>query len=85
MARCDIVDDRDFLLDEDWAQLAASRNQPDRLISAEEMRDMICEEMHELDRDFVYSRLLKMGPVFRSSAFFSLMLYFDNLYMSNEE
>ncbi len=46
---------------------------------------MICEEMHELNRGLVYSHLLKMGSVFRSSDFFSLMLYFDNLYMLDEK
>lgn len=28
MARCDIVDDRDFLLDEDWELLAVAQNVP---------------------------------------------------------
>ena len=82
---CDDFREEDFLMEEDWNEMAAVRSQPDRLVSAEEMRDMICEDMHGLNREFVYSRLLKMGPVFRSSDFFSLMLYFDNLYMLDEK
>ena len=73
---CDDFREVDFLMEEDWNEVLAG-NQPDRFVSVEEMRDMICEEMHGLNREFVYSRLLKMGPVFRSSDFFSLLLYFD--------
>lgn len=73
---CDDFREEDFLMEEDWNEVLAG-NQPDRFVSVEEMRDMICEEMHGLNREFVYSRLLKMGPVFRSSDFFSLLLYFD--------
>lgn len=81
---CDDFREEDFLMEEDWNEMAAVRSQPDRFVSVEEMRDMICEEMHELNRGLVYSHLLKMGSVFRSSDFFSLMLYFDNLYMLDE-
>ena len=73
---CDDFREEDFLMEEDWNEVLAG-NQPDRFVSVEEMRDMICEEMHGLNREFVYSRLLKMGPVFRSSDFFSLLLYCD--------
>lgn len=73
---CDDFREEDFLMEEDWNEVLAG-NQPDRFVSVEEMRDMICEEMHGLNREFVYSRLLKMGPVFHSSDFFSLLLYFD--------
>ena len=73
---CDDFREEDFLMEEDWNEVLAG-NQPDRFVSVEDMRDMICEEMHGLNREFVYSRLLKMGPVFRSSDFFSLLLYFD--------
>lgn len=81
---CDDFREEDFLMEEDWNEMAAVRSQPDRLVSAEEMRDMICEDMHELNRGFVYSYLLKMGSVFRSSDFFPLLLYFDNLYMLDD-
>lgn len=80
---CDDFREEDFLMEEDWNEVIAG-NQLDRFVSVEEMRDMICEEMHELNRGLVYSHLLKMGSVFRSSDFFSLMLYFDNLYMLDE-
>ena len=80
---CDDFREEDFLMEEDWNEVIAG-NQLDRFVSVEEMRDMICEEMHELNRGFVYSYLLKMGPVFRSCDLFSLMLYFDNLYMLDE-
>ena len=73
---CDDFREEDFLMEDDWNEVLAG-NQPDRFVSVEEMRDMICEEMHGLNREFVYSRLLKMGPVFHSSDFFSLLLYFD--------
>ena len=73
---CDDFREEDFLMEEDWNEVLAG-NQLDRFVSVEEMRDMICEEMHGLNREFVYSRLLKMGPVFHSSDFFSLLLYFD--------
>ena len=81
---CYDVREEDFLMEEDWNEVIAG-NQLDRFVSVEEMRDMICEEMHELNRGLVYSHLLKMGSVFRSSDFFSLMLYFDNLYMLDEK
>ncbi len=81
---CDDFREEDFLMEEDWNEVIAG-NQLDRFVSVEEMRDMICEEMHELNRGLVYSHLLKMGSVFRSSDFFSLMLYFDNLYMLDEK
>ena len=81
---CDDFREEDFLMEEDSNEVIAG-NQLDRFISVEEMRDMICEEMHELNRGLVYSHLLKMGSVFRSSDFFSLMLYFDNLYMLDEK
>ena len=68
---CDDFREEDFLMEEDWNEVLAG-NQPDRFVSVEEMRDMICEEMHGLNREFVYSRLLKMGPVFHSSDYFSL-------------
>ena len=71
---CDDFREEDFLMEEDWNEVIAG-NQLDRFVSVEEMRDMICEEMHELNRGLVYSHLLKMGSVFRSSDFFSLMLY----------
>ena len=71
---CDDFREEDFLMEEDWNEVLAG-NQLDRVVSVEEMRDMICEEMHELNRGLVYSHLLKMGSVFRSSDFFSLMLY----------
>ena len=80
---CDDFREEDFLMEEDWNEVIAG-NQLDRFVSVEGMRDMICEEMHELNRGLVYSHLLKMGSVFRSSDFFSLMLYFDNLYMLDE-
>ena len=80
---CDDFREEDFLMEEDWNEVIAG-NQLDRFVSVEEMRDMICEEMHELNRGLVYSHLLKMGSVFRSSDFFSLLLYFDNLYMLDE-
>ena len=80
---CDDFREEDFLMEEDWNEVIAG-NQLDRFFSVEEMRDIICEEMHELNRGLVYSHLLKMGSVFRSSDFFSLMLYFDNLYMLDE-
>lgn len=80
---CDDFREEDFLMEEDWNEVLAG-NQPDRFVSVEEMRDMICEEMHGLNRGLVYSHLLKMGSVFRSSDFFSLLLYFDNLYMLDE-
>ena len=81
---CDDFREEDFLMEEDWNEVIAG-NQLGRFVSVEEMRDMICEEMHELNRGLVYSHLLKMGSVFRSSDFFSLMLYFDNLYMLDEK
>ena len=81
---CDDFREEDFLMEEDWNEVIAG-NQLDRFVSVEEMRDMICEDMHELNRGLVYSHLLKMGSVFRSSDFFSLMLYFDNLYMLDEK
>ena len=80
---CDDFREEDFLMEEDWNEVIAG-NQLDRFVSVEEMRDMICEDMHKLNRGLVYSRLLKMGPVFRSCDLFSLMLYFDNLYMLDE-
>ena len=80
---CDDFREEDFLMEEDWNEVIAG-NQLDRFVSVEEMRDMICEEMHELNRGLVYSHLLKMGSVFRSCDLFSLMLYFDNLYMLDE-
>ena len=80
---CDDFREEDFLMEEDWNEVIAG-NQLDRFVSVEEMRDMICEEMHGLNRGLVYSHLLKMGPVFRSCDLFSLMLYFDNLYMLDE-
>lgn len=80
---CDDFREEDFLMEEDWNEVLAG-NQPDRFVSVEEMRDMICEEMHELNRGLVYSHLLKMGSVFRSSDFFPLLLYFDNLYMLDD-
>lgn len=70
---CDDFREEDFLMEEDWNEVLAG-NQPDLFVSVEEMRDMICEEMHGLNREFVYSRLLKMGDVFHSSDFFSLLL-----------
>ena len=82
---CDDFREEDFLLAEDWEEIIASRGQSSRLISVEEMRDMICEEIHELNRSFVYSRLLEMGLVFHSCDFFSLIMYFDNLYMFRKE
>lgn len=113
----------DFLIDEDYAQMAADRSiegdvssgsldwfyemldyghalqrcqsQPVDIdlpitylhqpLPAGEMRDLICEKMHELDRDFVYSRLLEMGAFFSPSDLPSLLLYFDNLYLLDEE
>ena len=57
---CDDFREEDFLMEEDWNEVLAG-NQLDRFVSVEEMRDMICEEMHELNRGLVYSHLLKMG------------------------
>ncbi len=77
---CDDFREGDFLAEDD---LAETENKPDWLISAEEMRDMLCEEMHGINRGYLYSRLLEMGPVFRSSDYFSLLLYFNNGYMTS--
>lgn len=76
--------DETILIMEDFEVIQASQNQPNKLIRAEEMRDMICEEFHDFDRDTVLSHLLQMGDVFSSADFFSLMLYFDNLYMMDK-
>lgn len=77
-------DETILMMEEDFEVIRASKDQPDKLIRAEEMRDMICEEFHDFDRDTVLSHLLHMGDTFSSADFFPLMLYFDNLYMTDE-
>lgn len=74
-------DETALLMEYDFAMIQTPKNQLDILISAEEMRDMICEEFHDFDRDTVLSHLLHMGDTFSFADFFPLMLYFDNLYM----